>query len=51
MMFFGVGQDLVGGLGPGEGVAAFVPAVDEGADRVDQVADRGEAARGGWLGG
>jgi hypothetical protein len=25
-------------------VAAFVPAVDEGADRVDQVADRGEAA-------
>jgi hypothetical protein len=44
-----MGQELVGGLGPGDGVAAFVPAVDEGADRVDQVADRGELP--GGLGG
>ena len=36
---------LVGGLGPGEGVAAVVPAVDEGLDGGDEVLDRGEAAR------
>src|SRR5580704_910197 len=35
---------LVGGLGPGEGVAAVVPAVDEGLDGSDEVGDRGEAA-------
>jgi hypothetical protein len=35
---------LVGGLGPGKGVAAIVPPVDEGLDRGDQVLDRGEAA-------
>ena len=35
---------LVGGLGPGEGAAAVVPAVDEGLDRGDEVLDRGEAA-------
>lgn len=34
-------QDLVGGLGPGEGVAAAVPAVDEGADRVKCKITRG----------
>src|SRR5437660_12288833 len=35
---------LVGGLGPGEGVAAVVPPGDEGLDGGDQVGDRGEAA-------
>src|SRR6266568_3734097 len=35
---------LVGGLGPGEGVAAVVPPVDEVLDGGDEVLDRGEAA-------
>ena len=35
----GAGDDLVGGLGPDEGVAAVVPAVDEVADRGDEVFD------------
>ena len=39
-----LGEDLVGGLGPDEGMAAFVPAVDEGADRGDEVLDRGEGS-------
>jgi hypothetical protein len=34
-----VGTDLVGGLGPDEGVAALVPALDEGADRGDEFFD------------
>jgi hypothetical protein len=34
-----VEQDLVGCLGPGEGVEEFVPAVDEGPDRGDEVFD------------
>src|SRR5271154_5074866 len=42
---------LVGGLGPGEGVAAVVPAVDEGLDRGDEVLDRGEAAAADGLPG
>ena len=36
------GEDLVGGLGPGEWVAALVPAVDEGADLGVEVLDGGE---------
>jgi hypothetical protein len=34
-----VGWDFVGGLGPGEGVAAVAPAVDEGAARCDELFD------------
>jgi hypothetical protein len=33
---------LVGGLGPGEGVAAVIPAVDEVLNGGDEVLDRGE---------
>lgn len=44
-------EDLIGGLGPGEGITAVVPAVDEGVDGGDTVLDAGEAAHGGWLGG
>lgn len=36
------GEDLVGGLGPGEWVVALVPAVDEGADLGVEVLDGGE---------
>lgn len=36
------GEDLVGGLGPGEWVAALVLAVDEGADLGVEVLDGGE---------
>ena len=32
-------QDLVGGLGPDEGVFALVPAVDEGSDLGYEVGD------------
>jgi hypothetical protein len=46
-----VGQDLVGGLGPDKGLAAFVPAVDESADRLGQVTHRGEAAAADGLPG
>jgi hypothetical protein len=42
---------LVGGLGPGEGVAAVVPAVNEGLDGADEVLDRGEAAAADGLPG
>src|SRR5450755_1471461 len=38
------GQDLVGVLGPGERAGVVVPAVDEGADGVGELADRGERA-------
>lgn len=31
-LVLGVGQDLVGGLGSGEGVAAVVPVFDAGAE-------------------
>ena len=37
-----VGQDFVGCLGPGEGVAAIVPAHDEG--RADELFDAGEGS-------
>ena len=36
------GEDLVGGLGPGEWVTALVPAVDEGADLGVEVLNGGE---------
>src|SRR5919108_2853740 len=42
---------LVGGLGPGEGVAAVVPPVDEVLDGGDEVLDRGEAATADGLPG
>jgi hypothetical protein len=42
---------LVGGLGPGEGVAAVVPAVDEGLDGGNEGLDRGEAAAADGLPG
>lgn len=38
------GEDLFGCLGPSEGLAAVVPACDEGADLADQLADGGEGA-------
>jgi len=38
----GVGQDRIGGLGPGEGVATVVPALDEAADRCHEFLDAGE---------
>lgn len=37
-------EDVVGGFGPGEGLAAFVPAVDEAADGGDKALHVGEAA-------
>jgi hypothetical protein len=37
-------EDLVGGLGPDERLAAVVPAVDEGTDLDHQLADGGEGA-------
>ncbi len=40
----GLGEDFVGGLGPDERLAAFIPPVDEGADGCDQVLDGGEGA-------
>jgi hypothetical protein len=46
-----LGNDLVGGFGPGEGLAAFVPAVDVGLDRGDEVLDRGERAAADGLAG
>jgi len=46
-----VGQDLVSGLGPDEGVAAFVPAVDEAADRGDEFLDAGEGSAADGLTG
>ena len=42
---------LVSGLGPGEGVAAVVPAVNEVLDGGDEVLDRGEAAAADGLPG
>ena len=38
-------EDLVGNLGQDEGLAAFLPAVDEGADDRDDVFDRGTACQ------
>ena len=46
-----MGQDFVGGFGPDERVAAFVPAVDEGLDGGDQVFDPGEGAAADGLAG
>jgi hypothetical protein len=39
-----LGEDLLGYLGPDEGMAAVVPAVDEGADAGGEVADAAIAA-------
>ena len=39
-----VPQHLIGGLGPHERLTAVVPAVDEPADRGDQISHRWEAA-------
>lgn len=40
-----LGEDLVGGLCPGDGPAAFVPAVDERFDRGDEVFDQVKVPR------
>jgi len=37
-----LGQDLIGRLGPGERLAALVPAIAEPADRADELLDAGE---------
>jgi len=44
-------EEVVGGLGPDEGLAAFIPAVDERADGGDQVFDAAEAAAADGLAG
>jgi type I restriction enzyme, S subunit len=47
----GLGEDLVDGLGPDEGDAAVVPAVDEGSDRVGELAYGGERGAADRLSG
>ena len=47
----GFRDDGVGVLGPDEGLAAFVPAVDECGDGLDQLADRVEGAAADGLAG
>jgi hypothetical protein len=47
----GVVQEVVEGLGPGERVAAVVPAVDKAFDGGDEVLDRGEGAAADGLSG
>jgi hypothetical protein len=44
-------NDLGTAVGPDEGFAAFVPAVDEAADGIDEVADGVEAAAADGLAG
>jgi len=44
-------EQVVGGLGPDERVAALVPTVDERTDRSDQVFDAAEAAATDGLAG
>lgn len=39
---FGLGEDLVGGFGPGEWLRVGIPAVDELTDRGGEVADTAE---------
>src|SRR5947208_9367233 len=46
-----VREYLAGGFGPGEGVAALVPAADVGLDGGDEAGDRGEAAAADGLPG
>ena len=49
MTWFAGVEDVVGGFGPGEGLAAVVVAVDEAADGGGEVFDAGEAAAAdGW---
>ncbi len=43
-MWASFGEYFVGGLGPDEGLAAVVTALDEGADLGDEVFDRSEGA-------
>src|SRR5260370_39660541 len=45
------GEDFVAGLGPGEGLAAVVPALDVGLDRGDEIFDRREGAAADRLAG
>jgi len=47
----GLGLDLVGGLGPDEGVGAVVSAVDEGSDLGVEVFGPSRRCSVGWLGG
>jgi len=44
-------DDVVGGPGPDERLASFVPAVDEGLDRADEVLDGSEGAASDGLAG
>jgi hypothetical protein len=44
-------EDLVGGLGPAERLAALVPAITESADRLHQLSDAGEGAAADGLAG
>jgi hypothetical protein len=44
-LFYGwLCQDLVGGLGPDEGLAPVVPSVDEGPDTEHEISDGGKRA-------
>jgi len=45
------GEDFVDGLGPDERLAAFVPGVDVGLDRGDEILDAGEGAAADRLSG
>ena len=51
MTRFGLGEDFVGGLGPHEGLASIVPAVDEDPDGIDEFFDAGERAAADGLTG
>ena len=51
LLTVGLGEDLVGGLGPAEWFAALVVAVDERADSADQIRDAGEGAATDGLAG
>ncbi len=46
-----LGEDPVGGLGPGERMGLFVPVVDVGLDGGDEVVDGGEGPAADGLGG
>jgi hypothetical protein len=48
---YGMGEDLTGGLGPGERLATVVPAVGEPADRGCELADGAERAAPDGLAG
>ena len=46
-----LGEDLVGGGGPGEGLGVGVPVLDVVTDRLDEDFDRGEGAAADSLAG